>query len=216
MTVTPAIPQRRHSTLDLIFRPGEDADVLLTVLSAEAGKLGRALHALPPQTRDVALKEVRSAAVGLLDIDLIDLLIAGWRQERDLTSAARRTLKVHGSSELVRLGTHRVQAAREPSVKVLVNGRLIATVQFSVSVVFEVTALLAGISAGLLVEVHAGRCDLTATLAIDGVEVASGQASLELPGAVPVTPGVRLLPPEEYPAGTDEAPAEKLPAAAGT
>lgn len=114
-----------------------------------------------------------------------------------------------GSSELVRLATHSVHVAREPYVSVLVDGRLIATVRLSVSVVFDVSALLAGISAGRLVAVHAGRCDITGTLAIEGVEVASGQASLDLPGVIPLTPGVRLLPAEEYPAAANEPSAEK-------
>jgi hypothetical protein len=102
--------------------------------------------------------------------------------------------------------------AREPYVRVLVDGRLIAAVRFSVSVVFDVSALLAGISAGRLVAVHAGRCDITGTLAIEGVEVASGRATLDLPGIIPLTPGVRLLPAEEYPAAATEPSAGKVAA----
>jgi hypothetical protein len=217
MTVTPAIPQHRHSALELLFGPAEDANVPLAILSAEAhGNLGRALENLPPETRDIAANEVRSASIGLLNIDLIELLIAGWRQYRDLTSAARRTLKEPGSSELVRLATHSVHVAQERYLKVLVDGRLTATVRFIVSVVFDVSALLAGISAGRLVAVHAGRCDITGTLAIEGVEVASGQATLELPGVIPLTPGVRLLPAEDYPAAANEPSAEKAAVRGGT
>jgi hypothetical protein len=216
MTVTPAIPQHRHGALELLFGPAEDASIRLAILPAEAdGNLGRALENLPAEIRDIAAKEVRSAAIGLLNADLVDLLIAGWRQYRDLTSAARRTLKEPGSSELVRLATHSVHVAREPYVSVLVDGRLMATVRLSVSVVFDVSALLAGISAGRLVAVHAGRCDITGTLAIEGVEVASGQTSLDLPGVIPLTPGVRLLPAEEYPAAANEPSAEKAAMSGG-
>jgi hypothetical protein len=215
MTVTPAVPQRRLGALELLFGPAEDAAVPLSIVPAAAnGNLGRALENLPPETRDIAATEVRSAAAALLNLDLVDLLIEGWRHYGDLTSAARRTVSEPGSSELVRLATHEVRVTQEPAVNILVDGRLIATVRFSISVVFDVSALLAGISAGRLVAVHSGRCDITGTLAIDGVDVASGQASLELPGVLPLTPGVRLLPAEEYPAAENEPSAQKSPLAA--
>jgi hypothetical protein len=59
---------------------------------------------------------------------------------------------------------------------------------------------VAGISAGRLVALHSGRCDITATLSIQGADVVTRQARLELPGAVPLSPGIRLLPVGDYPA----------------
>jgi hypothetical protein len=169
------------------------------VLSAQARQdLDRALGDLPAAAREAAVTEVRAAAAGLLEIDLIELLLTGWRQYRDLTSAARRTLAAPGTSELVSVVKHRVTATQEPRVDVLVNGQLVATVRVGVSVVFDVSALLAGISAGRLVKVHAGRCDITATVAIDSVDVAAGHTTLELPVVIPVTPGVRLLAAADY------------------
>lgn len=208
MTTSPAIPAPPDSALALLFEPVEVATGPLAILSAEAERnLSRALENLPAVTRETAIREVRAAAAGLLDINLIDILLAGWRQYHDLTSAARRTLAAPGSSELVRLVTHRVTAAQEPYVNVMIDGRLVATVRFSVSVVFDVSALLAGISAGRLVAVHAGRFDITVTLAIDGTEVAARQARIELPGVIPLTPGIRLLAAGDYPAEADQPPA---------
>src|SRR5262249_56568127 len=56
----------------------------------------------------------------------------------------------------------------------------------------------AEVSAGLLTAVHAGRCDITATLAINGVDVVTKQSRVELPGVIPLSPGIRLLPPQDY------------------
>jgi hypothetical protein len=69
------------------------------------------------------------------------------------------------------------------------------------SVVFDVSALVAGVSAGLLTALHSGRCDITATLAIQGTTVLTKPGHIELPGAVSLNPGVRLLPARDYPAG---------------
>ncbi len=148
---------RPHGALEVLFGPAGDTAIPSAILSAEAGEnLSRALANLPALTRETAVRTVRAAA-DLVDINLIDLLITGWRQYQDLTSAARRTLAAPGSSELVSLITHRVTAAQEPYINVLVNGHLIATIRFSVSVVFDVSAMLAEISAGRLVSMPRAR-----------------------------------------------------------
>ncbi len=95
---------------------------------------------------------------------------------------------------------HQVTAAQEPSVAVLVDGRQVATIQLGLTVEFDISALVAGIKAGLLVAVHAGSCDVTATLALQGTEVQAGSTHLDLPVALAVSPGIRLLPAEDYPA----------------
>jgi hypothetical protein len=122
------------------------------------------------------------------------MLVAGWRTYHDLTSAGRRTLAQPGSKELVSLVTHRVTAEQEPSIEVLVNGQPVVTVRLKFSADFDVSALLAEITEGRLVAIHTGRCDISATLAVDNIDLASGQTRLELPGAIPVTPGIRLFP----------------------
>jgi hypothetical protein len=175
------------------------------LLSAEAdGNLG-ALDRLPKLTREAALHEVAAAAAGLLDVSLIGVLVAGWREHHDLTSAARRTLALPGSTELVRLVTHQVTATQDPFVTVLVDGHRVATVHLGLSLVFDVAGLLAGVSAGRLVAVHAGRCDITATLAIEGTDVLTRQAHLDLPGVIPLSPGIRLLSAHDYPASEEQA-----------
>ena len=147
------------------------------------------------------MREAAAAAAGLLDVDLDGLLLAGWRAHRDLTGAARRTLAVPGSTELVDLIRHQVSVAQEPSVAVLVDGRQVATIQLGLSVDFDISALVAGIKAGLLVAVHAGTCDVTATLAIQGTDVLTATSHLDLPGVMRVSPGIALLPAADYPAG---------------
>jgi hypothetical protein len=202
--MTPAARERPHTALELLFGPAEDASKALThqILSGGAGQnLGRALEHLPKVTREAAVREATTAAAGLLQVDLIGVLVAGWREHRDITSAARRTLAAPGSTELVSLATHQVTMDQQPSVGVLVDGHRVATLQFRLSVDFDVSALVAGISAGRLVAIHSGRCDVTATLAVQGTDVLTRQARLELPGVIPLRPGVRLLPDRDYPAG---------------
>lgn len=204
--MTPAGPAHPRTAMELIFGPGEGATGALAerILSAGADQnLGRALANLPKVTRDAAVREVTAEAAGLLDVNLADVLVAGWREHHDLTSAARRTLAVPGSTELVALAAHRVTIEQQPYITVLVDGHQVATVRLGLSLAFEVTALLAGISAGRLAAVHTGHCDVTAALAIQGAELVTREARFELPGVIPLGTGIRLLAAGEYAAGRD-------------
>jgi hypothetical protein len=196
---------------NLLFGPGANAAEALArqILSAPTG-LDEALERLPQATRQAAVREAAAAAAGLLDVDLDGLLLAGWRAHRDLTGAARRTLAVPGSTELVDLIRHQVSVAQEPSVAVLVDGRQVATIQLGLSVEFDISALVAGIKAGLLVAVHAGSCDVTATLAIQGTGVLTATSHLDLPSVMRVSPGIPLLPAGDYPAAGPARPAVLL------
>jgi hypothetical protein len=155
------------------------------------------------------VREAAAAAATLLEADLIDVLVRGWREHRDIVSAARRTLATPASTELVSVSAHEVTLDQRPSVSVSVDGQLVAIVQLGLSIVFDVHVLLLVISGGRLVAVRSGRCDITATLAVQGDDLRVGQAHLELPGVIQPESEIRLLPAGEYPAG--EYPAGEYP-----
>ena len=149
------------------------------------------------------MHEAATTAAALLKVDLIDVLVRGWRERRDIVSAARRTLAAPGSTELVSMIAHQVTLDQRPSVSVLVDGQRVATLQLGLSIVFDVNALLLGIRGGRLVAVHSGRCEITATLAVQGTDLLVKRAHLELPGVIQLRREIRLLPISEYPAGED-------------
>ena len=207
MTPPPQVPPQ--TVLDLLSPPGQDS--FGAALPAVTEDLGRALENVPATLREAAVRETTSAAMGLLDVDLIGLLVSGWQKHREVIAAARRTVDAPGSLELVDLATHQITVTQHPAVNLLVDNHRVATVEVGLSVVFDVSALVAGIRGGRLVAVHSGRCDVTATLAIQGTEVISRQVHLELPGIIPLGQGIRLLAGNGHPAGpadeTSQAPA---------
>ena len=201
--MTPAERARPRTATELLFGPGEDAAGALAERMARAGadgNLGTDLEHLPAAARAAAVREVAGQAAGLLEVNLADVLVAGWREHHELAAAAQRTLAVPGSTELVSLATHQISTEQRPYVTVLVDGHRVATVELGLSLALVVTALLAGISAGRLVALHTGRCDVTAALAIQGSDLVTRQAHFELPGVIPLSPGIRLLPARYYPA----------------
>jgi hypothetical protein len=191
------------TALELLFGPHADAAGILAgeILSPGGDQnLGRALEHLPETTRKAAAQEAASTAAALLQVDLMGLLVHGWREHRDIVSAARRTLAAPDSTELVNMISHEVTVDQQPSVSVLVDGRQVATLQLGLSIVFDVNGLLLAISGGQLVAIHSGRCEITVTLTVQGTDLAARHAHLELPGVIPIRRGIRLLPAGEYPA----------------
>jgi len=203
-----AMPTRPDTALTLLFGPGEKTldTVTREILTAgTGGNLDRALKGLPQAARDAAAREVTTATAGLLNINLVDdVLLPAWRQYRDLTSAARRTLAAPGSTELVHVASYRVSAEQQPSIAILVNGRKVATLHLRLSLVLDINALLARVRSGRLVAILTGSCDVTATLAINGTDVARKPAHLDLPGEVALRRAIRLLPARDYPPGPDD------------
>jgi hypothetical protein len=198
--MTTAGPDGVLTAADLLFGSSENAHEELTRHVMASGRnLARALVRLPRVTREAAVREAAVAAAGLLKVDLIDVLVAGWREHRDVYSAARRTLVTPGSKELVGLAPHRVSTVQQPAVSILVDGHRVHTLQLGLSIIFEVTGLVAGIHAGRLAGVHAGRGEIGVALTIHELEVLTKRSHLELPGAMALKSGFRLLPASEYP-----------------
>ena len=194
------------SALDLLFGPDTDAaETLAGEILWPGGdqSLGRAIAHLPETTRQAAAQEAAITTAALLKVDLAGVLVRGWSEHRDIVSAARRTLAVPGSTELVSMASHEVTLDQRPSVSVLVDGHRVATLQFGLSMVFEIDVLLLVITGGLLVAIRSGRCDITATLAVQGTDLFVRHAHLELPDVLRLRRGFRLLPADAYPASED-------------
>jgi hypothetical protein len=205
--VTTAGPNRPLTAAELLFGSSADAPEALAQKIVSVGRgqnLGRVLAHLPRVTREAAIREAALAAAVLLKVDLVDVLVAGWREHRDIHSAARRTLATPGSKELVGLAPHRISTVQQPAVGILVDGQRVHTLQLGLSIIFEVTGLVAGISHGRLEGLHAGRGEVGVALTIHEIEVLTKRTHLELPGMVALRSGFRLLPGHEYP---DDAPA---------
>jgi len=219
--MTTGEPDPPLTAADLLFGSAQDAPKALTSHIMSAGQtksMGRALTRLPRVTREAAAAQVAAAAVGLLRMDLVEMLVAGWREHREIIAAARRTLATPASQELVGLGAHRITTVQQPAVGILLDGRRVHTLQLGVSIIFDVTAMVAGVSVGRLSAVHSGRCDVGVALTIHDVEVLTKRAHLELPGLKALRSGVRLLPASEYPDSPDSLhptslhPASQFPA----
>ena len=198
--MTTAAPDGVITAADLLFGSNEKAQEALTRhVMADGRAFARSLVHLPRVTREAAVREAAVAAAGLLKVDLIEVLVSGWREHHDVFSAARRTLDTPGSKELVGLAPHRISTMQQPAVGILLDGKRVHTLQLGLSILFEITGLVAGISHGRLAAVHAGRGHVGVALTIHEIEVLTKRTHLELPGHAGLRRGFRLLPASHYP-----------------
>jgi hypothetical protein len=137
--------------------------------------------------------EIAALAHGLLDLDLADVVVAGWCKFADLTAAAKRTLATPGSAEIVELATHCITWTHNPQVAVLVNGTRVATVRFDMSIKFTIKGLVAAVHHGRLARLDSGGCDVTGTLAAEGRQLAKRQAHFQLSLLLHLGNGIPLL-----------------------
>jgi hypothetical protein len=170
------------------------------------GALGPALQVLSQAGREAAGNQIATVAQQLLDLDLGGLAVAGWRKHAALTAAADRTRIDPGSSEVVDLATHRITSVHRPYVELLLNDVHIATVRFELRVEFHVRALVATVRDGHVAALGLGACDVTASLAAEGVQLVKQQARLDMSLLIPVPLALRHQDGDAPPDGAQHRP----------
>jgi hypothetical protein len=143
------------------------------------GTLDGALRRLSQAGRQAADTQVAAAAHGLVDLDLADMMAAGWRKQGELADAVERTAANPHNPEVVELASQRITSTHRPYVDVVVDGARVATINFELDVEFLVKTLVATVRGGRVVGVSAGSCQVTATLAAEGIQLATRRASFD-------------------------------------
>ena len=143
-------------------------------------------------TRNEAVQEVERISNELLDLNLVDVLLGALRIYEDLRAAGRRTMATPDSEEIVELVSHRVTLDNQPSIDLLVNGAHVASVHLLLSLVIDIQALTAVVREGRLTALQIGRCDVNASVNIEGTMVARKHAQLQLPVSLHMGTGLPL------------------------
>jgi hypothetical protein len=157
------------------------------------GTAGAAVRELAGSAGGAVRAELARSVQGLLDLDLGQLLLVGWRKRAVLTAAARRTRDQPGTSEVVSLAEHTVTVRQQPSIDLLVREVRLATLHLELTVEFTVRGLAATVRGGRLVELTGGSSTVSASLTIEDSTVAERKGEIRLPLLVRVGSGIPLL-----------------------
>ena len=175
--------------------PGEAAATMTAALLAgEPGEeIGGALRGMPDAAREAVLDRVGTAAAGLLEQNVTDIVGAAWRKHAALRDAALATLADPGTVREPELATHTVSFAHEPAVEIRMGEQVVATVTVQVQVEMRIACLTVTVRRGRLTAIRAGTAELEAVVALMGREVVRRRAVLDLPVALPLGRGIPLL-----------------------
>lgn len=150
------------------------------------------LRGFTQATRSQAVKEVERITAELTDLNPVQFIVDALSTYHELREAGRRTINEPDSAELVELIEHQVTFQHQPLIKVVVNGKQIATLHMLLSLVFEIQALTATVRAGRLTALQIGRCDAMGSVGIEGKPIAHRHAQVKLPASIPLGAGVPL------------------------
>ena len=184
----------------LLGSGSDDAAKIRQLLSENdvVRRCGGDLTRLTQQGREAAEEQLASVTAGLLDLDLGDLLISGWRTRERLVKAARQTRQLPGRREVVQLGAHRMTSTYNPTIELLVDGVRVHTFRFELTVIFDIEVAALIVKDGLLTALKAGDGVVTCTLTLEmpggDVELVNQQRKIHLDLIVNLGHGIPLLP----------------------
>lgn len=180
------------------FDASQPSDRQLQIIGA-AGSLvaaGQALRRKPP----LAVWTNVSRAVGralqqALQVNITDVLVAGWNTYQSLLEYADPTKHPPQEVANVTLWEHTITSSHEPRVDLLVNGAQVATIRFGVDLELQFESATLTIQGGKILEVKAGTCVAKGTLKCEGAVLAErSSAEIALPGRMTFGEGIPIRP----------------------
>jgi len=180
--------------------PEDDTTRIRQLLSEKdvVGRCGGDLTRLTQQGREAAEEQLASVTADLLNLDLGDLLIYGWRTRDRLVKAARQTRQTPGRHEVVQLGTHRITWSYNPTVELLVDGVKVHTFRFQLTVIFDIDVAALIVQDGLVTAMKAGDGTVACTLVLEmpggDLELVNQQRKINLRLIINIGHGIPLLP----------------------
>jgi hypothetical protein len=187
-----------HTVSAAAFLFGDEKDSVKALAAAikEEGVVGAATSGLGTLSR-TALRavgdHVAEVAHDLIDLDFDDIIVDGWRKFAALHAAAERTCAEGGSSEVVDLASHSITSKHTPRVELEIDGAPVATLKFELSLTFTLKAVVATVSEGYLVQLHAGLVDVEGSLTAAGRVLAKRSGHFDLRLLIRLGDGVPLL-----------------------
>lgn len=193
MTTTATPPL---SAATFLFGDDQDSVDQLAAALKESGVLGAALAGLGKLSKagmGAVGDQIAAISHGLLDIGLDMLILEGWRRFEDLRAAAQRTRDEGGTTEVLDLATHTITSSHQPRVELKLNEIPVASVEFDLSLTFELKAAVATVRDGRLVSLHSGVCDLDGAVKVGDKSLAHRSGHFQLPMMLRLGSGVSLL-----------------------
>jgi hypothetical protein len=200
MTITTTTPAP-ETTLTLLF-PSSHRHTSSESLQHD---IHRALHkdgtrlsaAVPKLAREVVEAELANLMDRTVGTNLTKVVTRGWQTSTKLMQAAHRTVDKPGSVEVVTLGVHTIHYNDVIDIAVVVDEVLTVNVAVRFEADLSVTELAAGVERGRVVNLRAGKSELTLRLLVQGQRVARKVIAVNLQAQLQLGDGIELVAPPQ-------------------
>jgi hypothetical protein len=125
-------------------------------------------------------------AAQILDLDVVDILVAAWAAKGALSDAARLTASDPCRTEHVKLLSQRIAWSWAPSIDLVVDERMKGTIELELELSFDIALLEAKVRGGRLMALSSGDCELTASLTIQKHKLPEQKRHVDLRLTVPL------------------------------
>jgi hypothetical protein len=134
-------------------------------------------------------KSVHDKLGDLLDVNVADVLVGGWRTIGDVRKRLGESRLDPSRTVLMHLGSHTITSEHRPSIEIRADGRAVAELVFPVAVEFEIKAVELTVRGGAVVEAHTGEVRAKGTVKLDDAVLFEREsAPLPLPGKMVFSP----------------------------
>jgi hypothetical protein len=145
----------------------------------------------------------------LLDLNVVDILIGGWKQHREVRRQLRATAADPARTAIVNLLRHTLTSSHAPSIELRVHGRRLMTLSFPIELSFDIDAVELTLRGGAVRQVRPGAVKVRGTVKIENTAVLQRELTpMPLPGRITIDAGVPPAPATTSPADAGRATAE--------
>jgi hypothetical protein len=121
----------------------------------------------------------------LLDINVVDVLLAGWKKHDEVRTQLRVTAADPSRTVLVYIGHHTLDSTHKPSIELRSQGRRLMELSFPIELAFEIGAIELTLRAGAITEIRSGEVKVRGTVKLESAVILERElAPVRLPGRI--------------------------------
>ena len=191
---SPALTVRGLFGADRIGLDGESIDRLASSETFE--RIEALVHERARPTWAAVRRAVPERLGALLDIDVVDVLVAGWNKSRELRKYRDPSMYPPDDLILVPLTRHKIVSTHRPALEIVVEGETVGRLQFEIDLGFTFEGAELAIQNGRITRIRTGQCLGTGTIRCEGAVLGQAERKLlPLPGVIDLGEGI-LIPAE--------------------
>ena len=140
-----------------------------------------------------AVKEISRKTMDLLDLSIIDLLIAGWNTYQGLKKYLDKEKYRPTQSILVPLAEHTVQSEHHPHLEVYIKDECVGTISFEIRLILAARGVMLLVQDGMIKGIKTGEIKGKGYLKCEGALLLEQDfRSIPLPGSIDLGEGVQI------------------------